>query len=419
MAPASVVGYGCDYELISARWEYNYLNRGMKSGVQVGTFNKHVIDAGFGDRVKLGEPDGSAADDFNADPYEEPPDTSGRRNRLKGRTLKELMDVPEPKWVVVAMVPDDGLTVCYGKPKRGKSFWALELSLCVASGEPFFGEPVGRTGRVLYVAAEGGAGAVRNRVRAWMKARGVAIDKIADTWELVDTGIALNAPESVKAFLDVNPGKFAMVILDTLARNTRGDENSAKDMSAAIKGCDKIKESTEATILLVHHEGWSAARIRGSSVLQGAPDAVVRVARDKAGYTTVIAEDMRESASGKTQVLTLGTDGVLHIVAAEEVRKRNTGDRLLDILADLQDDAGDEPVAVKVWRDAAKAAGLIDGTATGRSKWGRALDAFVLAKKIKKHRGDRYSLTVSRDDLVDDAPTDFDDDPTGDDTSPE
>lgn len=362
------------------------------------------------------EPPGGFGGDGSTQPppNEKAAKDSKRRNRLKGRTLTELRNLKEPVWIVIAMVPD-GLVVVYGKPKRGKSFYALDLSLCVATGHDFHGEKIGKTGKVLYVAAEGGAAAVRNRVLAWCKARGVDPDTVIN-WELVDTGIALNDANSVNEFLAVNSGKYALIVLDTLARNTRGDENSAKDMSAAIKGCDLIRDMSGAAVVLVHHEGWSAARLRGSSVLQGAPDAVIRVARDKDDYTTVVAEDMRESAAGKTQVFKLGTDGVLHIVAAADAAHRATGDRVLDILADLEGEHGG-PVPVAVWRDAVKAAGLIDPEKAGhRAAWKRMLDAMVLAKRVKQHKGDRYTLNVRRDDLADDAPiTDFADDPIDDD----
>lgn len=325
-----------------------------------------------------------------------------RRNRLVGRSFTELESLADPTWIVRDMVPDNGLIVLYGKPKRGKSFIALDLSLCVASGAPFHGEEVGRTGRVLYIAAEGGAAAVRNRVKAWLKANNVDPKKLAGNWFLVDTGIALNDPKSVKEFLAANPGKFAMVIIDTLARNTRGDESSAKDMSEAIKGCDAIKEATGATVVLVHHEGWSQKRIRGSSVLQGAPDAIIRVARDSGDMTTMVAEDMRESASGKSLVFTLGEDGVMHMVSSEAAARSRATDRVLGILCELYDASEHKPVPLAKWRDLAKAAGVIDDGSTGRSQWKRTLDTLMERKRIKKGKGDCYSPVVRRDDLIDD-----------------
>jgi hypothetical protein len=333
-------------ELIERKWQS--FNAEADNAVTRGSWFQVLKCLGRGDLI--GDADAPADfETFRDDPsdFESPANDNDvveetpegkptRRNRLKGRSIIELMALPEPKWLLDKMVPD-GLFIVYGKPKRGKSFWALDLSLCVALGVPFHGEPVGKVGKVLYVAAEGGAASVRNRVLAWCKVHKVDPAALDGKWELIDTGIALNLPESVNEFLEVNRdgGKRALVILDTLARNTRGDENSQKDMSATIKGCDRIREVTGAAVGLVHHEGWSAKRIRGSSVLQGAPDAVIRIARGTDDMTTVIAEDMRESVAGKTQIFTLGEDGVLHKVAAGDVAKRQTGDKVLDILCEL------------------------------------------------------------------------------------
>jgi len=436
----SDTGYSGDTSNIEARWNSLHVHASGDLDMESdGGLVWHLRKIGRNDLVGklVGDAEGFTSESFtepnreseNAKAYddadsEQPQQAANdnkRRNRLKGRSITELLKLKEPLWIVNAMVPD-GLVVCYGKPKRGKSFRALDLSLCVATGKDFHGEKIGKTGRVLYVAAEGGAAAVRNRVLAWCKANDVDPKSLEGKWELVDTGIALNLPESVKEFLEVNRdgGKCALIVLDTLARNTRGDENSAKDMSMAIKGCDMIRETTGAAVMLVHHEGWSAKRIRGSSVLQGAPDAVIRVARDRDDYTTVIAEDMRESAAGKSQIFKLGTDGVLHMVAAAEAARRETGDRVLDILADLEGEH-DGKVPLAAWRDAVKDAGLVDtSTSGGRMKWKRTVDAMVMAKRVKEHKGDRYSLIAKRDDLADDAPiTDFVDDPIGDDADAE
>ena len=50
-------------------------------------------------------------------------------------TLPQLlnMDFPPPSWLVPNMIPQ-GLTLLAGRPKAGKSFFALEVSLAIASG---------------------------------------------------------------------------------------------------------------------------------------------------------------------------------------------------------------------------------------------------------------------------------------------
>jgi hypothetical protein len=57
-----------DWDIISDRWDYNFGQNRNKAGraFRVGTFNKFLRDAGFGDRVE-NEPPTSASDDFAGD----------------------------------------------------------------------------------------------------------------------------------------------------------------------------------------------------------------------------------------------------------------------------------------------------------------------------------------------------------------
>ena len=57
-----------------------------------------------------------------------------------------------------------------------------------------------------------------------------------------------------------------------------GDENSQKDMSAFVQGCDRLRERTKAAVLVIHHEGKDPGKgARGSNVLRGAWDTGIRV----------------------------------------------------------------------------------------------------------------------------------------------
>jgi hypothetical protein len=351
--------------------------------------------------------------DFNVDP--EIVEDGKRRNRMKGRTFAELELLPDPKFMVRDMIPEDCLFLIYGKPKRGKTFWTLEFVLCKATGTLFFGESLGPPARVIYVAAEGGAAAIRNRIRAWCKARKVDPAKLGENFLLVDTGVMLNSTSSVKNFLALHPGEWSVVIFDTLARCMNGDENSAKDVGAMIKGCDYIREQIKGSVGLVHHEGWSAKRVRGSSALQGAPDAVIRVARDDGNVTTVLAEDMRECAPGRRMDFMLDPKiGVLTILSAEAMAARTSDDKALTTLGNLQSANDGQPVKSATWRAGLVAAELVDGDpdkSTGRVQFGRIVAAAVKSKRVKKLAGDLFELRVGRDDLNDNASTSDDREP--------
>jgi hypothetical protein len=98
------------------------------------------------------------------------------KRRERGFTLKKLRDVEirEPEFLVRGLVETDSVAVVFGDPGGGKSFLALDLVACVASGRAFHGRPV-RSGPVVYIAGEGHNG-IRRRLSAWEKQTGTDLD---------------------------------------------------------------------------------------------------------------------------------------------------------------------------------------------------------------------------------------------------
>jgi RecA-family ATPase len=186
-------------------------------------------------------------------------DTNGtaedtKRSRFKGWKLSELGKRPDPVWILPNTVPA-GLTVVYGQRKAGKSFWCIELVTCFATGKPFHGATLGKSGRVLYVAAEGGGKAIYNRIMVVARKRGIALAELEPNLEIVEHGMDLNNAQSVDEFLKENPGKWDLVVIDTLARCMSGDENSTPDMNMAVAECDRIRRKAGGDLILVHHQG--------------------------------------------------------------------------------------------------------------------------------------------------------------------
>lgn len=232
----------------------------------------------------------SAAGDFDDDTHA--PETTVR-SRLRPLSFSELKSLRAPRWRVHRLIPDGGLAVVYGRPKAGKTFWALDLSLSIATGRDFHGANVSR-GRVTYIAAEGGPARLRDRIAAWLKAHGAAEQEINEHWELVAAPVDLADPRRVGELLGALRGPRALMVFDTLARCMSGDENSQKDMSAAVRGCDRIRAETGAAVMLVHHEGKDGSKgARGSTVLRGAIDTGIR-GRNEGGRISFAVEDQRD-----------------------------------------------------------------------------------------------------------------------------
>jgi RecA-family ATPase len=187
----------------------------------------------------------------------------------------DVMQWTPPVMLMGNRIPQNALVCLYGPSGLGKTFVALDLSLCYAAHRSWLGAAVSQPGRVVYVSTEG-TSHVSVRLRGWFTAAGLDVTESVGFY-LLPRAIALLSAESVNQFIleaaSVSP---ALIVLDTLARCIVGaDENSAKDMGLAIAACDRIRQATGATVLLVHHTGKNGDQERGSSALRGAADTVL------------------------------------------------------------------------------------------------------------------------------------------------
>lgn len=209
------------------------------------------------------------------------------------------VEAKPPQWLVRGLLERDALALVFGDPGCGKSFWALDLALCVSTGTSHHGNAV-EQGPVVYIAGEGQNG-IKRRLMAWTEARGISHEEVPLYLSLVPA--AMTDTEEAEHMLNAidelasDTGTPVLVVIDTLARNFGpADENSTKDMGLFIQAADKIRSRYQATVLLVHHSGHSdKTRARGAMALKGALDAEYRMDRDEEGTIRLEATKMKEA----------------------------------------------------------------------------------------------------------------------------
>jgi hypothetical protein len=72
-------------------------------------------------------------------------------------SLEDIERLPDPEPLIDGLIDHGTVTKLVGESSKGKSFVAIDWSLCIATGRPWQGHGV-RQGRVLYIAAEGAFG---------------------------------------------------------------------------------------------------------------------------------------------------------------------------------------------------------------------------------------------------------------------
>jgi hypothetical protein len=184
---------------------------------------------------------------------------------------QDLRDEPV-RYLVDGLIPARSFGAIYGKPGSYKSFVALYLAAMVATGREAFGKAT-TPGAVIYIAGEGGAGLKRRRdalMRHYDLPADAPVYFIRAQLNLATTLDDRDALLAEVRALNISP---SLVIIDTFARAFVGEENSAKDVGAAIAVMGSIEQETGAAVLIVHHSGKAeSAGMRGSSALLGAVD---------------------------------------------------------------------------------------------------------------------------------------------------
>jgi len=221
--------------------------------------------------------------------------------RILGRAEAMSTTFPEPKWAVEHFLPE-GVTLLGGKPKMGKSWLALWISLAIASGSLALGRLPTTQGSVLYLALEDGARRVVERTKKLLQ--GLPWPE-GFVWSNACESLAQGGLGGIEEWLK-EASDPRLVVIDTLVRvraNSSGGSVYAEEYAGIVPIKD-LAERYHVAILVVHHLRKASAtdamdEFSGSTGLTGATDCnmVLRRERGKGeGELHVTGRDVEEQA---------------------------------------------------------------------------------------------------------------------------
>ena len=148
----------------------------------------------------------------------------------------------------------------------GKSFFALEAAMSiacsVAGGDLIDLKPI-RTGRVVYFAGEDPVSALVRRIHAiGQRLEPVAREVIAENLvvePVMGKRMDIMNEKHLSRVMDFCAAS-RLIVLDTLNRIHRMDENSNSQMSELISVLEHIADKTGASVLYLHHVSKGSAR---------------------------------------------------------------------------------------------------------------------------------------------------------------
>jgi hypothetical protein len=204
-------------------------------------------------------------------------------------TVREVKTMPDPKWLIEGVIPEEALGFIFGPPGSGKSFVALGQALALAmKQDSWWGQPIEKPGAIVYVSCEGHTD-LKFRIMAWETQHGCLADDAP--FFLIRVPLNLMAAEDVAKLLaaikatEVEVGAIAAVYVDTVSRTLPGaDENLQKDMTLFVAACDQIRSQFRASVVGVHHIS-RAGTMRGSTVFEGAADFLLQIEREEGSMT--------------------------------------------------------------------------------------------------------------------------------------
>jgi hypothetical protein len=202
------------------------------------------------------------------------------------------MDFPPLEYVIPGYVVE-GLTVLGGKPKLGKSWWAYDASIAVATGGKAMGAIQCEQGDVLYLALEDNRRRVKDRLLTLCPNRKllkISLDrlKVRTVSPRIDNGL-LRELDKWRASC-ANP---RLIIIDVYMKvrqpRKKGEDAYSADYEAVTPLQRYASEHRLAIVLVTHTRKMEAEdpleAISGTNGVTGAADAVLVLNRDSKGTT--------------------------------------------------------------------------------------------------------------------------------------
>jgi hypothetical protein len=195
------------------------------------------------------------------------------------------LHVKPPSFIIRDWLEEDAHGIMFAQSQAFKSFLALDMAHCVATGREFCGHPV-KQGSVVFVIGEGRGGFMR-RLKACVVKHGHT-----DSIHLVEAQPNITDPKDLKrlraTITAVNP---VLMVIDTFSSLALGvNENDNSEVAKVLGLVRDMARSVGASSLLVHHSGKDTDRgSRGASAFKNNVDFEYGVTRKENELQAVLS----------------------------------------------------------------------------------------------------------------------------------
>lgn len=241
------------------------------------------------------------------------PVSNKQRQWLK---LHDMGYITENNWTIRDLIPGSGLGAAYGQPGTGKTFWALDVAMRIASGIGYQNKVV-KHGPTAYIPLESGL-RFQNRAVKWAETYNVNTKDIPffitpDPINFLNEDNS-DADDIIKYLKEQEEiyGPLKLIVIDTLSRAIPGgNENTPEAMTGFIQNCDRLWKELNCFCLIIHHTGKDATRgLRGHSSLLGAVDTEISIKTISENVKKATVLKQRDGEEGSVFNFQLNTETI-------------------------------------------------------------------------------------------------------------
>ncbi len=257
--------------------------------------------------------------------------------------LQELLarNLPPVRWAIPDILPE-GLNLLAGKPKQGKSWLALAISLAIAAGGYALGKQPVTQGQVLYLALEDNERRLQSRARQLLASMNCVPDGIEFElrWPRLDQGGLRYLEEYLKA----HP-QLRLVVIDTWAKVSpcsKGRQRSQYEEDyEALTPLKHLADAYRVSILAIHHLRKLVAddvldEISGSIGVTGAVDGALILKRERGQSEAMLYVTGRDIEQDQQLALVFDRTTATWTLAGdvEEFRRTKERQAIIDVLTE-------------------------------------------------------------------------------------
>lgn len=174
-------------------------------------------------------------------------------------------------WLVDRLIPAQGVVVVGGDSGVGKSWLALHIAHCVATGKLVLGKFATSRGSVCFVDEENSTALLKRRVQKL--AAGSQASEDTPVTFLVQHQVRIDRPDNLDRLVSLVAGeKPKLIIFDSFIRIHGSNENDSREMADVMDKMRDLQNRLRCAIVFTHHTRKMSTINAAGQMLRGSTD---------------------------------------------------------------------------------------------------------------------------------------------------